>query len=91
MTTENADSRAVQLLDIALTRVLISTFSFSVDCASVSGTNLMHLYEVEILGVAQRLLEQQLVDRGAAAECNLAAQRRRIEQVAERPPIILGA
>jgi hypothetical protein len=42
------------------------------------------LHQVDVLRIAQRLLEQQLVDRGAAAEGNLALQRRRVEQIAQR-------
>src|SRR5207342_878172 len=42
------------------------------------------LHQVDVFGVAQRLLEQQLVDGRAAAEGDLAGERGRIEQVAER-------
>ncbi len=43
----------------------------------------MRLDQIDILRVAQRLLEELLVDRRAAAECDLPRQRRRTEQVAQ--------
>ena len=41
------------------------------------------LHQVDVFGVAQRLLEQQLVDGRAAAERDLSGKRWRSEQVAE--------
>jgi len=42
------------------------------------------LNQVYVFGVAKRLLEDQLVDRGAAAKRDLACQRRCVEQIAQR-------
>jgi len=42
------------------------------------------LHQVDILRVAQRLSEQQLVDCGAAAKGDPAFQLRRVEEIAER-------
>jgi hypothetical protein len=43
------------------------------------------LYQVDIFGVAKWLLEEELVNGGAAVKCNLARQRRRIEKVTQSP------
>ena len=43
----------------------------------------LRLHQIDIFGVAQRLLEQQLVDGRATAEGDLSGERWRIEQVAE--------
>jgi len=42
----------------------------------------MRLDQIDILRVAQRLVEEQLVDRRTATERDLPRQRRRTEQVA---------
>ena len=43
------------------------------------------LHQINIFGVAQRLLKQQLVDNGTTAKGDLPLEHWRIKQVAQRP------
>lgn len=42
------------------------------------------MYEIDVLGITQWLLEQQLVNRRTTAEGDASRQSRRVEQITER-------
>jgi hypothetical protein len=42
------------------------------------------LHEIDVFGIAQRLFEQELVDRRTTAKSDSSIQYRRVEKVAQR-------
>ena len=78
---EDKVHRVARLLTLAVAEPRQSLTDGAGDCADLLG---LCLHQVDVFGVAKRLLEEQFVNGGAAAKRNLARQRWRIEQVAQR-------
>lgn len=77
---EDEVHRMARLLAFAVTEPRQSLTNGAGGSADLLG---LCLYQVDVFGVAKRLLEEQFVDSRAAAKRNLAHQCWRIEQVAQ--------
>jgi hypothetical protein len=77
---EDEVHRVARLLALAVAKPRQSLTNGAGGCADLLG---LCLYQVNVFGVSERLLEEQFMHGGAAAKRNLARQCWRIEQVAQ--------